>query len=60
MMGNSFYVSNQKSFTIFYFWSIYPFDVWDKFTDLIYISDMWQFTKTTCAENVYICPAVHG
>ena len=35
MMGNSFYVSNQKIFTLFKFLLIFPFDVWDKLWVLI-------------------------
>ena len=65
--GNSFYVSNQKIFTIFWFLFIFLFDVLDKLwvliqpvpeVSLILIcsSDMWQLTKTIHADNVY-CPA---
>ena len=35
MMGNSFYVSNQKIFTIFWFLFIFPSDVLNKLLVLI-------------------------
>ena len=66
--GKLFLCIKSKDFYYILVLFIFPFDIWDKLwvliqpvpevslLNLIYSSDMWQFTKIAHADNVY-CPA---